>query len=458
MDWLKNRLDALTIDFVRPRWIFAAISAVAVLASWILFFGYPGPQWGIDFQGGTEILVQFNAEYELDGNGEPIRGKIVTLDDREAVGIDAIREAMKAMDLGDDVVQSVGAPEQQQFQIRIKDTTEGSQELQDAVMGALEGKYGDEAVGEPLTEAEVGTKMLIPFEGIKRPPLDELQKLLEEIDAGINVTESKERGQANVTLPGIADLITAQLDKEIEAPFVVLATDSVGPKVGSDLATQGFVAIMITLGLVLVYIAFRFDIGFAPGAVLALLHDVSLTAGVFVLIGLEINLAIVGALLTIVGYSLNDTIVIYDRIRENQDRYRRKDMPELINVSINETMARTLATSVTTFLAILPFLIFGGTFIQSFFPSLPSAGSVIWSFAFAMLLGIVFGTYSTIYVASPTILVMQDVKPWLTRLIPEFARSGGDDDADEDGAAVAAMTASEQRRRERAEKARGGPA
>ncbi len=218
------------------------------------------------------------------------------------------------------------------------------------------------------------------------------------------------------------------------AKFVVLSTDSVGPKVGNDLRTQGFVAIMITLALVLVYIAFRFDIGFAPGAVLALLHDVSLTAGVFVLVGLEINLAIVGALLTIVGYSLNDTIVIYDRIRENQERYSRKDMPSLINVSINETMARTLATSVTTFLAVLPFLIFGGEFVQGFFPDIPSAGSVIWSFAFAMLLGILFGTYSTIYVASPTILVMQDVKPWLATLIPDFARpQDGDDDGGESG-------------------------
>lgn len=455
MDWLKNKLDALQMDFVKPRKIFASISAVAVLASWILFFVYPGPQWGIDFQGGTEILVEFNADYARDANGDPIRGQIVHLDDVEPVGIDAIRDALAEMDLGDDVVQSVGAEEQEQYQIRIKDTTEGSDEMQAQVMTALRGKYGADQVKDARTEAEVGTRMVIPFAGKDTPPIEELQELLTPIDEAITVADSKERGQVSVTLPGIADLITAQLDEAIEAPFVVLSTDSVGPKVGSDLATQGFVAIMITLGLVLVYIAFRFDIAFAPGAVLALLHDVSLTAGVFVIIGLEINLAIVGALLTIVGYSLNDTIVIYDRIRENQDRYRRKDMPELINVSINETMARTLATSVTTFLAILPFLIFGGTLLQTVFPGMPSAGSVIWSFAFAMLLGIIFGTYSTIYIASPTILVMQDVKPWLNRLIPDFARPGPDDE-DEDPATAAALTASEQRRRERAEKARGG--
>ena len=188
----------------------------------------------------------------------------------------------------------------------------------------------------------------------------------------------------------------------------------------------------------LIYVAFRFDISFSPGAVVALFHDVSLTIGVFVLTniggqGLEVNLAIIGALLTIVGYSLNDTIVIYDRIRENTDRYRRKDLPDLVNVSINETMARTLATSVTTFLAISPFLFLGGSTIQTF--------------AFAMLLGVIFGTYSTIYVASPMILVMQDVKPWLSKIVVLPSSGSGATDADEGYAqAGIALSQSEQRR------------
>ena len=454
MDWLKNKLDALTIDFVKPRWIFASISGVAVIASWILFFVYPGPQWGIDFEGGTEIHVQFNVEQD------PITDEIKPVAEPQPISVDQIREVLAELKVGDDAVQSIGPDQNQEYQIRIKDTTSGSEEGQQEVMELLRAYYGADSVGEPRVEAEVGTRMTIPFVGLeKAPTLEEVSTVLESME-GVRVGESRERGEVTVTLPGVADVITAEMAKALDAEFVVLASDSVGPKVGGDLATQGFVAIVITLGLVLVYIAFRFDIGFAPGAVLALLHDVSLTAGVFVLIGLEINLAIVGALLTIVGYSLNDTIVIYDRIRENQDRYRRKDMPELINVSINETMARTLATSVTTFLAILPFLIFGGETLQSFFPSLPSAGDVIWAFAFAMLLGIVFGTYSTIYVASPTILVMQDVKPWLSKFIPDFARASVPGEGEEnDPAALAALTASERRRRERAEKARGsGPA
>lgn len=443
MEWLKNKLSSLDIDFVRPRFVFATISTVAVLASWILFFVYPGPQWGIDFQGGTEIHVKFNAEMD------EVTQNVTMIEGVPPITIEDIRASLETMGLGDDVVQRVGAPEKQEYQVRVKDTTTGSDELQAEVVSLLKSRYGDDRIGVPDVDAEVGTRMDIPFMDGKVPPLSEISEALSSLE-GMTVSESKEAGEVSVRLPGLAELIRDQLDAAIDAPFVVLETDSVGPRVGGDLRQQGFVAIAITLLLVLVYIAFRFDIAFAPGAVLALLHDVSLTAGVFVLVGLEINLPIVGALLTIVGYSLNDTIVIYDRIRENQDRYRQRDLPRLINVSINETMGRTLATSVTTFLAILPFLIFGGELIPELL-DMPSAGGVIWAFAFAMLLGIVFGTYSTIYVASPTILAMQDVKPWLAKLIPDFARGGDDEDLPPEGA----LTASEQRRRERADKATG---
>jgi preprotein translocase subunit SecF len=443
MDWLKNKLSSMDIDFVKPRFFFASVSTALVLASWILFFVYPGPQWGIDFQGGTEIHVKFNATMDAETQ------QITSDDAAPPITIEKIRASMEAMGLGDDVVQRVGAPARQEYQIRIKDTTMGSDELQGQVVRLLQDKYGADRIGEPDVDAEVGTRMDIPFNDGKVPPLSEIANALSSLE-GLTVAESKEAGEVSVRLPGLAQLIRDQLSEAIDAPFVVLSTDSVGPRVGGDLRQQGFVAIAITLLLVLVYIAFRFDIGFAPGAILALLHDVSLTAGVFVLIGLEINLPIVGALLTIVGYSLNDTIVIYDRIRENTDRYSRQDLPRLINVSINETLARTLATSVTTFLAIMPFLVFGGELIPELL-GMPSAGSVIWSFAFAMLLGIVFGTYSTVFVASPTILAMQDVKPWLAKLIPAFARGEDDDDVPFDGA----LTASERRRRERAEKTGG---
>jgi preprotein translocase subunit SecF len=173
--------------------------------------------------------------------------------------------------------------------------------------------------------------------------------------------------------------------------------------VGGELRRKGFLAIGATLALILVYVAFRFDLAFAPGAVLALFHDVSIVVGIFVITGHEFNLPMIGALLTIIGYSLNDTIVIYDRIRENMRRYRRADTARLINDSINETMTRTLATSFTTGVAMLAFLFLGGPVIETF--------------ALAILLGVVFGTYSTIFVASPTILLMEDLRPHLAKLV-----------------------------------------
>ena len=141
---------------------------------------------------------------------------------------------------------------------------------------------------------------------------------------------------------------------------------------------------------------------------MALFHDVSIVVGFFVLLDIvgityEFNLPMIGALLTIIGYSLNDTIVIYDRLRENMTRYRRKDLETMINVSINETLGRTLATSMTTLAGMTAFLVLGGAVIQTF--------------ALAIFLGVIVGTYSTIFVASPTILVMQDLQPWLGKLI-----------------------------------------
>jgi preprotein translocase subunit SecF len=439
MDGFKNWLDNLHIDFIKPWRVVASFSALMVLISWVLFFVWPGPQWGIDFQGGTELHLQFNVEE--DGT---------RIEDAEPVTIDQIRSALAVIGLGDDVVQRIGAPERQEFQIRIKDTTSGSDDLQAQVLDSLRERYGADAVGEPRVDAEVGTRMEIPFSSGRAPAVVEVASALKAIE-GVQLAEGKDRAEVIVRLPGLAEILKRDLETELKVPFRTLSMDSVGPKVGGDLRTQGIISVLITLGLVLVYIAFRFDIAFAPGAILALLHDVSLTLGVFVLLGLEINLPMVGALLTIVGYSLNDTIVIFDRIRENQDRYRRQDLASLINTSINETMTRTMATSVTTFLAIMPFLLFGGSLIPQLL-GMPSAGDVIWSFAFAMLLGIVFGTYSTIYVASPTILVMQRVKPYLAKLLP----APPPEDEVEEGAVAGELTATEQRRRERAEAATRG--
>ena len=169
--------------------------------------------------------------------------------------------------------------------------------------------------------------------------------------------------------------------------------ENVGPKVSSELLKSGVIAITLSLAAMLIYIWIRFEWQFSLGAILALFHDVIITLGVFSLFSLEINLSIVAAVLTIVGYSMNDTVVIFDRVRENLKKYADIKIFELTNISINETLSRTIITSVTTMLALLSIYIFGGEILKGF--------------SLAMILGVVFGTYSSIYIANPVLVFLK---------------------------------------------------
>ncbi len=172
----------------------------------------------------------------------------------------------------------------------------------------------------------------------------------------------------------------------------ILSIEKVGPKVGAELSGKVIMAIISALGLILIYISIRFEFKFALGAIAALAHDVIITLGIFSILGLEISLPIIAAFLTIVGYSLNDTIVIFDRIRENIKTRRRDDYLTIINTSINESLSRTIITSLTTFFVVMILWLFGG--------------EVIHNFAFAMMIGVIVGTYSSIYVASPIVALL----------------------------------------------------
>jgi preprotein translocase subunit SecF len=172
--------------------------------------------------------------------------------------------------------------------------------------------------------------------------------------------------------------------------------ESVGPRVSGELATDATVALLVTLVAILAYIWFRFEWQFAIGAIVATTHDVFMTLGFFVVTQVDFSLSSVAAILTIVGYSLNDTVVVYDRIRENLRKYKKMAIPDLLDRSMNETLARTTLTSFTTFLALLALFIFGG--------------EVIRSFVAAMLFGVVIGTYSSIYIAAP-VLILFNLRP-----------------------------------------------
>ena len=184
--------------------------------------------------------------------------------------------------------------------------------------------------------------------------------------------------------------IKIQLSKDIGNNFSFRRVEDVGPKVSGELLKSGLIAIVLSLSAMLIYIWIRFEWQFSLGAIVALVHDVIVTIGFFSILEFEINLSIVAAVLTIVGYSMNDTVVIFDRVRENLKKYTSKTINEISNLSINETLSRTIITSLTTLLALLSIFFFGGEILKGF--------------SFAMILGVIFGTYSSIFIANPILI------------------------------------------------------
>tara|TARA_B100001778_G_scaffold267334_1_gene228581 strand:+ start:108 stop:1010 length:903 start_codon:yes stop_codon:yes gene_type:complete len=184
--------------------------------------------------------------------------------------------------------------------------------------------------------------------------------------------------------------IKLELTNDIGKIFEFRRVESVGPKVSSELLKSGVIAIALSLGAMLIYIWIRFEWQFSLGAISAVFHDVIITLGFFSLLNFEINLSIVAAVLTIVGYSMNDTVVIFDRVRENLKKYADINIFDITNISINETLSRTIITSITTLLALLSIFIFGGAILKGF--------------SFAMILGVIVGTYSSIYIANPILV------------------------------------------------------
>ena len=197
----------------------------------------------------------------------------------------------------------------------------------------------------------------------------------------------------------VSEGIVANLKKSFGADKVsLLSQEVVGPKVGQDLKERGIKSILFTCFLILAYIGLRFDFLFSPGAILALLHDIIISVGVFALFGKEFNLPILAAVLTIIGYSINDTIIIYDRIRENIDMLPKSaKVEDIINVSVTETFRRTIVTSLTVLFVVVTLYFIGGGVLQDF--------------AFCLIIGVIFGTYSSIFIASPVYVALQKIFP-----------------------------------------------
>jgi preprotein translocase subunit SecF len=317
------------IDFIGKRRLCAAVS-LGLIAVSIAAIPIRGIRLGIDFAGGTDVLVRFDEGVKADEG--------------------AIREVATGCGLESPSVVRYG-DSHRDFQIRFAELPA------DAVTKLPDSKAC------PLTDAD-------------RAALDKVA----QASAGTDVT--------GFVVTRLADAL-----RQAVGPVEVERVEFVGPKVGADLRRDGLKAIGIACLLILIYIAFRFSTRFAPGAVIALIHDVAITAGVFVLFGLEFDLRVLAALLAILGYSLNDTIIVYDRIRENMEVRTKLDLVDVLNRSVNQTLSRTILTSGTTMAATLALLFVGG--------------EVIRPFALAMTIGIVVGTYSSIYIASPTLLWLE---------------------------------------------------
>jgi len=244
--------------------------------------------------------------------------------------------------------------------------------------------------GGPLLSIDFtgGTVAQIKFE--KPVELGQLRNTLS--DYGFKGAEIVEFGSPDEVLiktqfTGSSSEISEKLTLALGKTFILRRVESVGPKIGKELQSDALKAIGLALLLILIYITFRFDRYYALGSVMALIHDVLITLGVFSLLDYEINLSIIAAFLTIVGYSLNDTIVVFDRIRENIPKFMKKTLNDVVNISLNETLNRTVITSLTTMTVVVILFIWGG--------------KVINLFAFALIVGVFIGTYSSLFVASP---------------------------------------------------------
>lgn len=379
-----------TIDFLSKRRLFGMLSAFLVLASLTLVIT-PGPKYGIDFAGGTNVIVRFGSETTAS----------------------EVREAVQSAGFADAAVQAFGGADAFQFLIETQATASLGEERIEAFLAALRIGAGDDAdldfdenagdrVYLRVSEARF-TAASSDGEGADLAQ-NRAQALVESVRSALEGAEFEGStvevfGNPNERrFVARAEALQKQFESELRSAFGdrfvgIDRVETVGPRVGQQLREDGVKAVLLALVAILVYIAFRFDLRYAPGAVAALFHDITITLGIFVIFQIEISLPIIAALLTIVGYSLNDTIVNFDRVRENLElETGRFDLDELVNRSINECLSRTILTSVTTLIAVTMILIFGGGLIRSF--------------AIAMAIGIVIGTYSSIFIANPLMIWM----------------------------------------------------
>ncbi|MEE2789330.1 MAG: protein translocase subunit SecF, partial [Myxococcota bacterium] len=319
----------------------------------------------------------------------------VLLQFKDKIPAEDLRKSMETVGFFDPEVVNFGFTDQGRYFVRSKTQSLLTAKDKAKIKAAVEKSVGKKIILWDASQ-ETGDRIRVRFESA--PTVDSIKKGLADVgyaEAGVNFNPGQANPEYDLRFSGVRGAIIAGMTKAYGDKFEKInQLTSVGSAVGKQMRNQGVLSVIYALLGILLYVSFRFDLRYSPGAVLALVHDVSITMGIFCLFGLEFNLPIIAALLAIVGYSLNDTIVVYDRIRESLSLGLGTDLIDNINISVSDCLSRTVLTSVTTFLAVLSIYVFGGGIIQNF--------------ALAMLIGVVIGTYSSIYVASPAVVFMDN--------------------------------------------------
>jgi len=373
MEIFKNT----NFDFLGKKWPFIIFSLVLTVAGLISLAVKGGPQYGIDFKGGALMHVKFT--------GEPPEDKI--------------RKALSTTIPGDISVQRVTTPGANEVIVSTDITTEDAlnknrQKMEDALRAA----FGEASGKEDLNNTAVDKLTPILRDALARAgTLPDDKQLNETVKAILDFKNGSPHFGLLRSLdelsgvPGVTPQVLSVLkDKCYLSSFTIRNTEVVGPRVGAELRTKALLATLYALAGMLVYIAFRFEWIYGVAAVIAVFHDTIITLGLFSIFNKEISLTVVAALLTLVGYSMNDTIVTFDRIRENLRLIKKPVFDDLVNMSINQTLSRTVLTSGLTFLTAVSLWLFGG--------------QVLNGFAFALVVGIMVGTYSSVFVACPILI------------------------------------------------------
>lgn len=375
-------LTQTSIDFLGKTKYFVGVSLFLLVAGAVSLVLKGGPRFGVDFKGGTLVYIKF----------------------QEAPRVGEIRQALEADGLQVAALQPFEeAADDHELKVDLDlSGEEGGSSAKERVMSALERVYPGEdgKLDFNNTDPEALADRLLANQEIVNSALS-MEEMQTSVSALLDFRDKERSGlvQDAAELGSVAgvhpDVAAALAQETYLGSFAIRGASYVGPKIGKDLQWQAVKATFFALGGMLVYIAFRFEWVYGFAAVVAVLHDVLITIGFFSIFNREIELTVIAAFLTVVGYSMNDTIVIFDRVRENRKMTRRQPLESLLNLSVNQTLSRTFLTSGLTLVAVLCLFFFGG--------------EVLRGFSFALMVGVLIGTYSSIFVASPILLWWQGV-------------------------------------------------